>query len=284
MFGIHTALVTPLSADGSVDLAAFEMLCHRQIDAGIHGLVVCGTTGEAPTVTAGEWADLVRIAVAAGQGVIPITVGVGTNCTTTTVERLDRAADLGATAGLVVLPYYNKPNPQGLRAHVTAADQVGLPMVLYHVPGRTGQRVPAPLLAELAQCEGVVAVKEATGDMRYGVDLITRTATPVLSGDDFSFLALLALGGMGVISVLSNVAPVHTVEVWDQWAEGNVEGATRTMHRLWELTSFLFADVNPVPCKAAMAELGLCLADVRLPLGAYQGPSPRPILERLGLL
>ena len=285
LYGVHTALVTPFAEDGSVDLDAYERLCARQVTAGIHGLVVSGTTGEAPTLTAHEYDAMVRIAVGVGQGVVPVTAGVGTNNTASAVAKAERALELGADAGLLVFPYYNKPNPQGLRAHVAAVDRVGLPLVLYHVPGRTGQRVDPALLASLADdFASVVAVKEATGDLHYGGDLLTRTSKCVLSGDDFTFLALMSMGGRGVISVLSNVAPVQTLEVFENWAEGRTEEATRALYRLWDLTGFLFSDSNPVPCKAAMAELGLCDARVRLPLGAYAGPSPRPILETLGML
>ncbi|MBN2799474.1 MAG: 4-hydroxy-tetrahydrodipicolinate synthase [Deltaproteobacteria bacterium] len=282
--GVHTALITPFREDGSVDFTAYERLCQRQVDAGVHGLVVAGTTGEAPTLTEAEYDQLVRIAVGVGQGVVPVTAGVGTNNTVSTVAKLERAAQLGANAGLLVFPYYNKPNPRGLRAHVAEADKVGLPFVLYHVPGRTGQRLPAPLLAELAQSPGVIAIKEATGDIRYGGDLMARTDKPVLSGDDFTFLSLLAMGGAGVISVLSNVAPVQTVEIWDAWADGDTELATQGMYRLWDLIDFLFTDSNPVPAKAAMAALGLSTPTVRLPLGEYSGPSPAPILAKLGML
>ena len=280
--GVHTALVTPFTASGEVDRTAYRALAGRQIAGGVQGLVAVGTTGESPTVKDDEWAGCVEDALAVADGRV-VTAGIGTNDTRSTVKNAERAARLGAHAGLLVFPYYNKPNPQGLRLHVAEASAVGLPLVLYHVPGRTGQLLPAALLAELASMPGVIAVKEATGDVRYGGDLMRRTATAVLSGDDFSFLPLLGLGAVGVISVISNVAPAQTVAIWEAHRAGRVEEAAAGMRRLWDLCTFLFSDSNPVPCKAALAELGLCRPDVRLPLGPYQGPSCRPILDALGL-
>ena len=279
MNGIHTAMVTPFGPDGELDLVSYERLCARQIDAGVHGLVACGTTGESPTLTHEEWAKVVEATIAVANGRSQVTAGVGTNNTRTTVNMCEAAAECGANAGLLVLPYYNKPNPNGLRAHVREATKVGLPLVLYHVPGRTGQTVPAVLMAELASYEGVLAVKEATGDMKYGGDLIARCNTPVLSGDDFTFLPLLSLGGTGCISVLSNIAPSQTVAIYDHYQSGRVQEAGYQMHRLWDLIGFLFSEVNPVPAKAALAELGLCGPDPRLPLAAFSGPSPRTILD-----
>jgi len=281
--GVHTALVTPFDASGEVDRTAFRALAERQIAGGVQGLVALGTTGESPTVTGDEWEQCVRDALEVANGRAVVTAGVGTNDTRSTVEKTEHAAHLGAHAGLLVLPYYNKPNAQGLRKHIAEAAAVGLPLVVYHVPGRTGQTLPAPLLAELVSMPGVLAVKEATGDLRYGGDLMKRTATPVLSGDDFTFLPLLSIGAVGVISVISNVAPAHTVAVWRAWREGRTADAAAGLRALWDLCTFLFSDSNPVPCKAAMAELGLCRPDVRLPLGNYAGPSPRPLLDALGL-
>jgi 4-hydroxy-tetrahydrodipicolinate synthase len=281
MHGIHTALVTPFADDDGVDLPPFEALCERQIAAGIHGLVACGTTGETPTLEAEEWSALVASAVRVSSGRVPVTAGVGTNATRSTVRRTQAAAERGADLGLLVLPYYHKPNPDGLRAHVREALAVGLPLVLYHVPGRTGQRVSDALLGELASLPGVAAVKEATGDLRYGTDLMQRTTTPVLSGDDFTFLGLMAQGARGCVSVLSNVAPAQTVAVWSAHEAGRTAEATARFRALYDLVGFLFADTNPVPCKAALAALGLCTTRVRLPLAPHRGPLPTELVEAL---
>jgi len=281
--GVHTALVTTFHTDGSLDIRRYEELCQRQLDAGIHGLVPCGTTGEAPTLTDDEWAQCIATAVRVSNGRVPVTAGVGTNNTVTTLSRLERAKALGADAGLLVFPYYNKPNPHGLEAHVRAALGVGLPLVIYHVPGRTGQRLPFAQLAHLANLDGVVAVKEATGDVHFGINLMNQTRTPVLSGDDFTFLPLQSVGGSGVISVVSNVAPSETVAVYEAAARGDMLTARQKLNNLWDLITFLFSDTNPVPCKAAMHQMGLCEPTVRLPLGPYSGPEPTPILTQLGM-
>lgn len=274
MHGIHTAMVTPFSSDERVDLDTFSALCERQIAAGIHGLVACGTTGETPTLEGEEWADIVLQAVQTSAGRVPVSAGVGTNNTRSTVRNIERAAELGVDFGLLVLPYYNKPNAAGLRAHVQAAVAVGLPLMLYHVPGRTGQRIDHKLLAELVSLKGVVAVKEATGDVRYGTDIISLTETPVLSGDDFTFLGLMAQGGTGCVSVVSNVAPERTVRVYDSFVAGRVDAAWQEFRALWPLVTYLFADSSPVPCKAALAALGLCLPNVRAPLAAAPMTDP----------
>lgn len=279
MFGIHTALVTPFTDDDTIDVGAFERICADQIEGGIHGLVVAGTTGEAPTLDGDEWALLVRTALAVANGRVPVCAGVGTNSTRASVAKAERARGLGAQTGLLVLPYYNKPNAAGHRQHVAAVASVGLPLVVYHVPGRTGQRVEASLLAELASCPGVVAVKEATGDVRYSTDVLLATRTPVLSGDDFTFLGLLGQGGAGCISVVSNVVPAATAAVYNAFVAGDRRGAQDRFLRLWPLISFLFSDANPVPCKAALASRGLCRPHVRLPLAPWSGADPRALVE-----
>lgn len=278
--GVLTALVTPFDAHGGLDLAAFRALCERQLAAGVHGLVPCGTTGETPTLEPGEWAALVSVAVEVAGGRVPVVAGVGTNSTRSTVARVSAARELGADAGLLVLPYYNKPNPAGHRAHLDAALAVGLPLVPYHVPGRTGQRLPVAQLAELCRRPGVVGVKEATGDLAYGSDLVAllEGSCPVLSGDDFTMLPLYAVGGAGVISVASNVDPAGTLAVWALHREGRVAAAAAAHHRLMPLVRWLFADTNPAPAKAALASLGLCRADTRLPL-APASPPPPGLLE-----
>ena len=280
MHGIHTALVTPFNGEGGVDHECFEALCARQIDAGVHGLVPCGTTGETPTLSQQEWAQLLSAAVRVADGRVPVTVGVGSNSTASTVATCVAALELGADAGLLVFPYYNKPNAAGIREHVRQAAATGLPLVLYNIPGRTAQPLPASLVAELCEMEGVVGLKEATGDLRFGTDVIRGTSRPVLSGDDFSFLGLLAQGGAGCISVVSNVAPERTVAIYDAHRAGQAEAARAGLEQLWELIGFLFSDSNPVPCKAALAVLGLCRVDTRLPLAPWSKELPAALVRR----
>jgi len=272
--GVHTALVTPFRTDGSVDLDCFEQLCERQIAAGVDGLVPCGTTGETPTLSHQEWKDVILTAVRVADGRVPVTAGCGTNSTTTTVENIAEAKEMGADAALVVLPYYNKPNPDGHRAHMKAAAALGLPVVAYHVPGRTGQRVSAALLGELSRYPGVVSVKEATGDVGYGSEVIRSTQATIVSGDDFTFFPLMCVGGEGVISVVSNVDPTRTVALARAAVEGDMSRGRRLHDRLMPLVHYLFSDTNPAPCKSAMAALGLCENVVRLPLAAVAPPPP----------
>ncbi len=280
--GVHTALVTPFLPDEGLDVAAFRALVRRQVEAGVHGLVVAGTTGESPTLDAAERSVLLAIAREEARGAdVRVTMGVGTNVTRSTVANCVRARDEGADAGLLVLPYYNKPTPAGLRAHVRAACDTGLPIVVYHVPGRTGQRLAPDLLAELCNIPGVVACKEATGDLTYGQDVMLRTPVPVLSGDDFTWLPHLSVGGLGVISVLSNLAPRDTVGVWDAWRSGDTALAAARHRRLYPLVHWLFAASNPVPAKAGLAAMGLCAATCRLPLTAGE-PPPAGLVDGLG--
>lgn len=263
--GVHTALVTPF-AEGRLDLVAWEGTIARQLRAGVQGLVVAGTTGEAPTLEEEERDELLREALALAGSAAVVTMGVGTNNTRSTVANVARAQALGAHAGLLVLPYYNKPPLAGLRAHVRAACEPGLPIVVYHVPGRTAQRLNPTELAVLCEIEGVVAVKEATGDVSYGQDFMLRSKKPVLSGDDFTWMPLLTVGAAGVISVLSNVAPRRTLAVWNAFRQGDLEAARREHYALLPVTRYLFAETNPVPVKMLMAEMGLCTAELRLPL------------------
>jgi 4-hydroxy-tetrahydrodipicolinate synthase len=284
LHGVHTALVTPFKAGGALDLPAFQSLCERQIASGIHGLVVCGTTGETPTLTPQEWETLVLATVQVAAGRLPVTVGCGTNATASTIALCQRARELGADAALVVLPYYNKPNPAGHLAHMKATTAAGLPVIAYHVPGRTGQRVPVSLLAELANLPGVVAVKEATGDVTFGSDLIDLTDRQVLSGDDFSFFPLMCVGAAGVISVVSNVDPAGTVALAQSAMDHNLTQGRAQHHALQPLIRWLFSDTNPVPTKAALARLGLCRATTRLPLAEMPlSAVPAALLEGLAL-
>ena len=293
--GVFTALVTPFDGpDQQVDLDCYRALCDRQLDAGIAGLVPCGTTGETPTLSHAEWRSLIQVAVAAAKDHaartgrhVPVIAGAGSNSTDKTVEAVQEVRALGADGALVVFPYYNKPNPRGMLAHVQRVCATGLPVVLYHVPGRTGQRLPVSQLAELCRTDGVVAIKEATGDMAFGLDLLEEleqsTVNPgvtLLSGDDFIFAPLVAMGAHGVISVLSNLAPRLTVAWCDAARTGDTATLIDLRRRLQPVVRALFVESNPVPAKAAMAALGLCSDAVRLPLAPTR-PMAAALLEGL---
>jgi 4-hydroxy-tetrahydrodipicolinate synthase len=263
--GVLTALVTPFSR-GSLDLARFRSLVERQLAGGVSGLVPCGTTGETPTLTDQEWVTLVRASVELARKQVPVVAGCGTNSTAKTVAQIEEAKRLGADAALVVLPYYNKPNAAGHRGHVDACARTGVPIVLYHVPGRSGQLVPVELLAELCNRPGVVAVKEATGDVTYGLRLRELSKVAFLSGDDFTFAPLVCMGAEGVISVLSNAAPALTVRWCEAARTGNLGEVRRLNARLFPVVQALFAESNPIGVKAMMAQMGLLENDLRLPL------------------
>ncbi len=276
--GVHTALVTPFSG-GELDLGSYRTLCERQLRAGVHGLVACGTTGETPTLTEPEWEALVTAAIQVSAGSALVTAGVGTNNTATSLARIRRAQALGADAGLLVMPYYNKPSPEGLRAHVAACAEPGLPLVLYHVPGRTGQRLPPQLLAELSHTPGVVAIKEATGDLGYANALLAGTPIPVLSGHDGTFFPLMALGGSGVISVVSDLAPAATVALFEAAQCGDLCRARELHFGLLPVIDWLFHTTSPGPAKAALAAVGLCANELRLPLVPLLDPVPDFVLD-----
>lgn len=271
--GVHTAIVTPFR-DGGIDAVAWRRLVRRQVDAGVQGVVVAGTTGESPALDDDERKLLLESALEAAGGAVPISMGVGTNVTRTTVANTEAARRSGAQAGLLVLPYYNRPNPEGLRAHVRAAASVGLPLIVYHVPSRTGQRLAPEFLGELCSTPGVVACKEATGDAIYGQDFRRVCTAALLSGDDFTWLPLLAVGGSGVISVVANLAPALTVAVWERWEAGDTRGAAEAHARLYPVVKYLFAEASPVPCKMALAAMGLCTSELRLPLAEGSPPAP----------
>ena len=274
--GAFTALVTPFTADGAVDEPAFRRLVRWQLLAGIDGLVPCGTTGEAPTLTVAERERLIAatVEVAAerpSRGRLRIIAGTGTNDTAATIAATRRAAELGADAALVVAPYYNRPDARMLEAHFrTVADEGDLPIVVYNVPSRTGSNVDAATFLRLAEHPRVIAVKEASGNLEQ-IATICRDRprhVAVLAGDDAWTLPILALGGDGVVSVASNEIPGELVALCDAARAGDWDAARR-IHARW-LPLFLGnfrGGPNPVPAKAAMALMGLLDGDaVRAPL------------------
>ncbi len=266
--GVITALITPFDGD-RVDEEALRRLVQHQVEAGVHGLVACGTTGETPTLTQDEYATVIRVVVEAVGGRVPVVAGTGTNCTRTSIERTRIAKDLGADVALVVAPYYNKPQQAGLVAHFEAvAREGGLPVLVYNVPGRTGVNILPETLVTLSRVPGIVGVKEASGSTEP-VREVVRQAPPsfaVLSGDDGLALASFALGARGVVSVASNIAPRQMVALWEAWSAGRTGEAAEMDRALAPLYRALFVEPNPVPCKAAAEILGLCRDTVRLPL------------------
>lgn len=268
--GSLVAIVTPFSADGGVDEPALRSLVDWQIESGSDGLVPCGTTGENPTLSPEERAAVWRITVEQTRGRVPVIAGAGTNDTAQTVRLCTAAAAAGADAALVVVPYYNKPTQAGLHAHFTAAADApgGLPVVMYNVPGRTSCGLILQTIAELAEHPRIVAIKEATADIAFGSEIHARCgdSLTLLSGDDFTALALWAVGGRGAISVTGNVAPRLSADCYDAFAAGDLTGARALHERLLPLHRALFVETNPIPVKLALSMLGRSRPDTRLPL------------------
>jgi 4-hydroxy-tetrahydrodipicolinate synthase len=267
--GAYTALITPFR-DGEVDEEALAELVERQIAGGIHGLVPCGTTGEAATLSENEQLEVVRTVVEAADGRVPIIAGTGTNDTRKTVRYTRRVAEIdGVDAALVVVPYYNKPDQDGLLRHfTTVANEGGLPVVLYNVPGRTVRSLTPQTIGRLAAHDNIVAVKEATGDLRFDTEVLEEVddRISVLSGDDFTTLPLLACGGTGCVSVVSNIDPASMSQMCDAANAGDFETARRLHMKIQPLARALFSAPNPVPTKTVAHLLGWCSAEARAPL------------------
>ena len=295
--GAFTALVTPFTTDGAFDEEAYRRLVAWQLMAGIDGLVPVGTTGESPTLSAQERDTCIRIAVEAvaarhARHRVPVIAGTGSNDTRSSIEATQRAAAIGADAALIVTPYYNKPDQRMLEAHFRAvADEGGLPIIVYNVPGRTGANVEADTFLRLAEHPNVIAVKEASANIEQ-IAVICRDRprdVAVLSGDDAATLALLAMGGDGVISVASNQVPGEMSALVHAWHHGDVAGAQRIHNRLLPLMRANFQGApNPVPAKAGMLAMGLLETDTLrqplLPLADAPRERLAGILRELDLL
>jgi len=273
--GALTAIITPFDADGAVDVAALKRVVHWQIEQGINGLVPCGTTGEGATLTDDEHRMVIDTVVQTTANRVPVVAGCGSNDTRKTVAAAKRCEQVGADALLVVTPYYNKPNRSGMLAHFEAvARATDLPVVIYNVPSRTGQNLGADLILELAQIRGMIAVKEASGDLDQIAAVIQGRPESfyVLSGDDPLALPTVALGADGVISVVANEAPAAMAGLMAAALEGDLREARRSHFRLLPLMRANFVETNPVPVKTAMELLGWCSGVLRPPLG---GPTEK---------
>jgi 4-hydroxy-tetrahydrodipicolinate synthase len=267
--GSLPAVVTPMHEDGSLDLPRLKSLVDWHVREGSDGIVVVGTTGESPTVNFDEHCNLIETVIEQAAGRVPVIAGAGANSTAEAVELAEFARKSGAAAQLSVVPYYNKPTQEGLYRHFKAiAEAVDLPMILYNVPGRTGADLANDTALRLAQVPGVVAIKDATGNIERGSDLLKRApqSFSVLSGDDATALALTLLGGRGVISVTANVAPRLMHEMIAAALVGDVATARTINFRLLSLHRNLFVEANPIPVKWACAEMGLIERGLRLPL------------------
>jgi 4-hydroxy-tetrahydrodipicolinate synthase len=269
IIGSIVALVTPFQADGSVDYAGLKRLVDWHIAEGTDCICVVGTTGESPTVSVEEHCEIIRVAVAHAAGRVPIMAGTGGNATREAIELARFAKDVGADCTLQVVPYYNKPSQEGLYRHFRAiAEAVDIPMVLYNVPSRTVADMQHETVLRLAQVPGIVGIKEATGSIERAGWLIKQAPAgfAVYSGDDSTAVALMLLGGQGNVSVTANVAPRLMHELCMAAIEGDVRRATALHMKLLPLHRQLFCEPSPAPTKWALAQLGRCSADVRLPI------------------
>ena len=267
--GSLVAIVTPMHADGTLDLASLRSLIDFHADQGTDGIVIVGTTGESPTVDFDEHCLLIRTTVEQVGGRLPVIAGTGANCTREAIELTQQAKESGADACLLVAPYYNKPMQEGLFRHFKAiAEAVDIPQILYNVPGRTGCDIANDTTLRLAQIPNIVGIKDATGNIERGTDLLRRAPADfaVYSGDDASSLALMLLGGHGTISVTANVAPKLMHEMCAAAFAGDLALARGINRKLFPLHQKLFIEANPIPAKWVLAEMGLIGQGIRLPL------------------
>ncbi|MDR2965891.1 MAG: 4-hydroxy-tetrahydrodipicolinate synthase [Treponema sp.] len=286
--GAFTALVTPMANSGEIDYEGFRNLIKFQMEQGINGIVPLGTTGESPTLEETEEEKLLEIAVKEAGGKIPIIAGAGSNDTKYMVKYVQRAKDMGADAALVVTPYYNKPNDDGLLRHFEAAGKIGIPIIVYNIASRTGRNIPTSLMVKIADIPNIAGVKESSGDINQVGEVIREIAIPrqkkgekfwVLSGDDTFTLPLVALGGDGVISVVSNLVPAKVKALAKAALEAKYDEARALHYELLPLVKAAFVETNPAPIKLAMTWKGLPSGPARLPLGSL-APASEEFLKK----
>ena len=283
--GAGVALITPFHEDGSVNYEKLTEILEEQIAEGTDAIVAVGTTGEAATLTEDEHIEVVAHTVKVVNHRIPVIAGTGSNCTATAIDLSKRAEQAGADGLLLVTPYYNKATQKGLYTHYKAiADAVSIPCILYNVPGRTGMKIEPKTMAELYHnVKNIVGVKEATGDVGFTAELMRLVDDDFLlySGEDGIIVPLLSIGGSGVISVLSNVAPKETAEICKKWFAGDVKGAWEEQKRALPLIHSLFMEVNPIPVKAGMNLQGKAVGPLRLPLTEMEEANQQVLKEEM---
>lgn len=288
--GSIVAMITPFHQDGSVNFEVLTQLLERQIAGGTDAILTLGTTGEYSTMSHEEDASVVAHTVKVVNGRVPVIVGSGSNCTATQIEKSIEYQNMGADALLLIAPYYNKANAEGMYRHFAeTADRVSIPCILYNVPGRTGCSIPVSVVEKLAKHPNIVGIKEASGDMSY-VMKIAHCAGPdfaLYSGNDDITIPLMSVGGSGVISVYANVMPEMCHQIAADWLAGNHEKAVANQLKYLKLMNDLFLEVNPIPVKTAMNMIGLNVGPMRLPLcemGEANAAVLRNSLKEAGLL
>lgn len=281
--GTATALITPFTENG-VDFASLDALLDDQVKKGVNALVILGTTGEPATMSLDEKKSVIEFTVKKLKGKLPIIVGTGANSTKAAVEMSVLAEKMGADALLVVTPYYNKATQQGLIAHYTAiADAVNLPIICYNVPGRTGVNLLPATFAKIAEHKNIAAIKEASGNMEQIEEAIrlSKGKADVYSGDDGITVPVMAMGGIGVISVVSNVAPKFTSDMTSAMLAGDIAKAAEMQLKMLPFVKALFSEVNPIPVKKAAQLKGLCNGILRLPLTEMTEENTKKLAELL---
>jgi 4-hydroxy-tetrahydrodipicolinate synthase len=279
--GVFTAMVTPFR-NGNLDEESLQKLIAHQLDHGINGIVPCGTTGEAPTLSHSEYLRVVKITVDTVAKRVPVVAGAGANSTHKAVALTQEVKALGVDATLQVAPYYNKPTQEGICRHFEAIANVGLPVVMYNVPGRTGVNMSPETVARLADLPPVAAIKEASGDLAQMAEIhrLCGDQLTLLSGDDALTLPALSVGGQGVISVLSNLLPNAMIALCRAWQKGEPAGAQKINAQLLPLMGAMFLESNPIPLKTALGEKGLIASpELRLPLCAMSKESRTKLLH-----
>ena len=287
--GIGTAIVTPMKENGDIDYAAMERLVQLQLEANIDALIVCATTGEAPTLKDDEHIETIRFVAELAKGKTPIIAGTGSNYTEHAYDMSIMARDAGADGLLCVTPYYNKCTQQGLYENFTTiAKATELPMIVYNVPGRTGVNIKPQTYARLAENPKIVGIKEANGDISSVVETMALCGDKIdmYSGNDDQIVPIMSMGGIGCISVLSNLLPAETKNICELWFAGDTAGAAALQMKYKPLIDALFSEVNPIPIKAALAAVGLCTDHARLPLTRMEDATYKNLLkcmEEVGL-
>lgn len=264
--GAITALVTPFAPDARVDYSQLRAMIEWQIEEGIDGIVLCGTTGEAPTLSEEEQIRVIQEGVDAAKGRVPILAGTGSYDTLHAVYLTEQAKKAGADGALVIVPYYNRPTPEGCYLHYQEIGKVGLPLIIYHHPGRSGVRLSASALAQISSLDSVVGIKEASGDLDLTTELIRMTDKPVLSGDDTLALAMMASGCVGIISIVSNLIPRQWTELARYMNAGCLREAKMLFDQYYSLVKAMVLETNPQCVKYALSLMDKCLSKLRLPL------------------
>lgn len=283
--GAGVAIITPFKKNGSVNYEKLEELINFQIENGTDAIIICGTTGESATLTEDEHIECIRTAVSAAAKRVPVIAGTGSNNTRTSIYLTKEAEAAGVDGALLVSPYYNKATQKGLVAHYTAvAKNTDLPMILYNIQSRTGVNIAPATIAELVKtCDNIVGVKEASGNITQVAKImqLTNGDIDLYSGNDDQIVPLLSLGGIGVISVLSNIAPRYTHDIVGNWMKGDIEKSRKMQLDVLPLVEALFSEVNPIPVKKAMNLLGMDVGSMRLPLTEMEEANAKKLAQAM---